>query len=132
MPPSFCSNCGKPIADAQAKFCSNCGHPLTSAQPVQPIQYEYHDFELHWDRFVTTYGKLVSDAQAPIYFWSQVQDKVLVRLGEWLEQGWEPVTPVGPSCLVIKYGQKFNWKWMLTENTAQLMDCRIKLRRIKS
>ncbi|MFN8563949.1 MAG: hypothetical protein U0703_20555 [Anaerolineae bacterium] len=73
----------------------------------------------------------MSDAQAPIYFWSQVQDKVLVRLGEWLEQGWEPVTPVGPSCLVIKYGQKFNWKWMLTENTAQLMECRIKAGRLK-
>lgn len=32
----YCTNCGHPIQDENAKFCSNCAHPIT-VQPTEPV-----------------------------------------------------------------------------------------------
>jgi hypothetical protein len=126
----YCSNCGTQLSD-DANFCYKCGKPqsVTSSPKVsqsdQSIEWEYWTWEAgipsgiyipsikgkYGDR--AHYGDQTNRTPAPsnpepfarLQFWQQIQSRVLPVIQRLRDEGWEPITEVGPAALILDRGQ---------------------------
>jgi hypothetical protein len=119
----FCVYCGTQIPD-DAAFCSKCGKPQKdhqSARPAQPVSstdWEYWTWEAgvssgmympsikgkYGDR--AHYGDQTNRPNNPepfarLQFWQQIQSRVLPVIQLLRDDGWEPITEVGPASPVL-------------------------------
>ncbi|MBI5666824.1 MAG: hypothetical protein HZC41_02355 [Chloroflexi bacterium] len=64
--------------------------------------------------FVRTYGigemwlegGLVTEYEARVYFWNSTQVRLLKELQNEIEDGWKPITEVGPAAFKVRYERK--------------------------
>lgn len=54
-----------------------------------------------WVRIDSGSGNTPSEARQ--YFWQESQRFVLPKLQKWRDDGWEPVSEVGPSAIELRY-----------------------------
>lgn len=110
----FCVYCGTQIPD-DAVFCSKCGKPQNEHQAAKPFQspssidWEYWT----WEAETPTGMDLghpqrasndrqsggLTESQARLHFWQKTQSRVLPVIQQLRDDGWEPVTAVGPSSI---------------------------------
>jgi hypothetical protein len=108
----YCPSCGKQISD-NSRFCSHCGTSIAENKENEiPAKLEYQWFSWEWKsgqggRYDLGVGK--NEQLARLFFWNDVQSKVLPSLQKELDQGWQPVSEVGPSALVF---QNHNNNWL--------------------
>lgn len=115
----YCPNCGHQIEET-AKFCSNCGKPTAKStqqtasnaqSPTQQTEWEYRYYRLHWEwnkggKFYL-FGK--SEYDARLFHWGQDQSRIMRELQEWMDKGWQPVTPPGPGCYTFRKREDFHF-----------------------
>jgi protein associated with RNAse G/E len=99
----YCPSCGKEIPDASA-FCLHCGKPLSL--PEKKIEYEYHDLVIDVS---DTKNKMwvatdtYTTVAARLHFWQSLQATILTGIQDYLDNGWQPMTEVGPGMMNIKH-----------------------------
>jgi hypothetical protein len=119
----YCPSCGKQIPDASA-FCSHCGKPTNlqaSPSPVSPsalVEWEYRDFTITWNQGEA--GWVAADhypePAARLYYWQNIQSSVMPQLQQLLDEGWQPVTEIGPACIQLRHYKSLegaNWTWSI-------------------
>lgn len=140
-----CGNCGysNPAAN---KFCGGCGKPLP--QVTQPAQYEYFNFGWRAEKgqaydqvlaklgFNQQVGQALTESYARIHFWQKHQRHIQKELQPYLNDGWQPITEVGPGCIEIVPSYEWNdqgLKWVLRSLYPQwcFVGVQIKLQRSK-
>jgi hypothetical protein len=112
----YCPSCGKQISE-NSSYCLHCGKQISVSPPVQAVtDWEYKDITLNWPSGVT--GWVRADAYpepaARLYYWQNIQSEMMPVLQELYDQGWQPVTEVGPSCIQLRYYrslQGLSWFW---------------------
>ena len=84
--------------------------PQPSEPPPPPPAEEkagewyYQDFVHRWppgDRPNGHFGVLISGRQVKKTFWDEYQRDILPIVQQWLDDGWQPVSEVGPAALVL-------------------------------
>ena len=132
----FCPYCGTQIPD-DASFCSKCGKPQAVTRPAsekqtaRQIEWEYWT----WNSGVPTgvyIGSIskasnesgrVSEPFVRLQFWQQIQSHVLPIVQKLRDDGWEPITEVGPSALKIEDKVKQgDWGDFFKKTVAVLID----------
>jgi len=125
-----------------------------SSQPVakgaQSTEYEYFDFEWRAERgetfgrvtakrgFNQNAGEALTESYARLHFWQGFQVQILEQLQSFLDDGWQPVTEVGPGCIEIvtsdQWDPEVNMRSFLRSFSPQwfFVGLHIKLRRPKS
>ncbi len=112
----YCPYCGTQIPD-DASFCSKCGKPQSVTRPTsekqvaRQIEWEYWT----WKAGVPTgmhIGSIskesrdrsgrVPEPYVRLQFWQQIQSRVLPVIQKLSDDGWEPITEIGPSAIVIE------------------------------
>jgi len=90
------------------------------------MSYEYFDYILDWpDKPTATIGAMVGNENTwRIDLWSQHQYRIMSDIQRYIDDGWEPVTEVGPSGFDIHYSGGF-----LGAHRYQLRSFCVKLRR---
>ncbi len=70
------------------------------------MQWEYRDFVYKGWQPGETWARLGSggytEPGARLYFWQNRQQAILAELQKWLDQGWEPVSEVGPGGFALR------------------------------
>ena len=109
----YCSNCGTQISD-DANFCFKCGQqqssrPLSVNQKTSANDWEYWTWEAEppkgMDLGHPKKDGGLTEFQARLHFWQKIQSRVLPAIQQLRDDGWEPITEVGPSA--IKLDTKF-------------------------
>ncbi len=103
----FCPSCGKEVPDKSA-FCLHCGKAIeTKTKPRQTAatKWEYAYFTWDWKvneggRFPLGIGQ--NEQMIRLNNWGRHQSNILPALQEWLDNGWEPITEVGPMAYVYR------------------------------
>lgn len=92
----ICPSCKKETPD-NSRFCLNCGNSIVndSAKPVVH-NYEYEDFSYKMDVTYKEIGTL-RIKEIPDDLWREYQDKILPEIRKWMDEGWEPISEVGPA-----------------------------------
>ena len=118
----FCINCGESIIEG-AKFCAKCGKPTTqtkqpSSQLQQPalIDWEYTYYRRSWEKG-GRYNLLLGTTEYSVRLelWGEHQSEFLHDIQEYLDKGWQPISPPGPgSYNFLRHeayisGIKYNW-----------------------
>jgi len=101
----FCPSCGKETPE-NSKFCLHCGAPTNSVEkssigPSGSIQWEYKDYIMDPppDPEAIATPDMLSTAR--VQWWSEVRPLVMEQLQKWYEDGWQPVSSIGPDCIEI-------------------------------
>ena len=111
----YCAYCGGNVPQ-DGGFCPACGRPTAGAGPVASglINWEYDNFIRTWE-----HGKggqigqfLTAEVQARADFWNQIQGWILPLIQERIDQGWHPITEIGPACLKLRSFSKREGKFM--------------------
>jgi hypothetical protein len=67
------------------------------------------DFVYRWPpggRYNGKFGTLVNAAAVKRSFWDAFQIEILPIVQEWLDDGWQPISEIGPSALVLEDRQQ--------------------------
>lgn len=120
------------------------------AKDIQSTEYEYFDFEWRAERgetfgrvtakkgFNQNVGEALTEPYARLHFWQGFQVQILEQLQSFLDDGWQPVTEVGPGCIEIvashQWDPEVNMRSFLRSFSPQwfFVGLHIKLRRPKS
>jgi hypothetical protein len=115
----YCPSCGKQIPDASA-FCLHCGKstnlpaPSSAVSPSTVVEWEYRDFTITWRQGES--GWVAADSYpepaARLYYWQNIQSYVMPELQKLLDEGWQPVTEIGPACIQLRHYKSLegaNW-----------------------
>jgi len=71
--------------------------------------YEYFDFIKHFSGGIAYLNEYTEDA-ARTKFWNESQSWILFQIREYMDQGWEPITQVGPGAIKLGYKKTyFDW-----------------------
>ena len=73
--------------------------------------WEYKDFVYPFKKGETWYLN-GTEGESRIWFWNNYQSRILPELHTWLDQGWEPVTEVGPAGFRVRWYNKFRITWL--------------------
>jgi len=68
-------------------------------------EWEYDDFGFDLDSRaeIGTAGRQISFSDIVQHTWSsEVRPQVLENLQQWLDDGWEPVTPIDADCMIVE------------------------------
>lgn len=127
----YCPSCGKQIPD-QSQFCSHCGKPtMIASSPAETkvdpksTEWEHIHFSLDWKRgqggkYTLSLGHTEQSARQ--FFWGNFQGNILPQLQRVLDEGWQPVTEIGPNAFIF-YRHGGNPQWL------EVATFRVKLRR---
>ena len=129
----YCPSCGKQIPD-QSRFCFECGAavPTQTSQPAaapKVTEWEYCYYVHWWDLGRGGSYQLdgnQTEMRARLEWWASHQKTFNPRLQEYLDQGWEPITEMGPNAYNLRHHKKGINEWL------EVRDFRVKLRRPKS
>jgi hypothetical protein len=113
----FCVYCGTQIPD-DAVFCSKCGKPQKDHQQAKPTQsasipeWEYWTWDanpptgisLSVRKFEDRDGSRdgMTEGQARLHFWQEIQSKILPVIHHLQDDGWEPISEVGASAIKLQ------------------------------
>ncbi len=131
----FCISCGKTIPD-DANFCAYCGKPQKGGESRGPVEWEYTEYT----HIFTSYGPKgawyrqeyvfdYTDAQIKVDIWQKHQAFFLSEVQEWLDQGWTPISEVGPSAIQLTMFHAHWWSSRPTRTYPTTFS--VKMRRIK-
>jgi hypothetical protein len=71
--------------------------------------YEYYDYVAHFsggEAYLNEYTEM----GARIKFWQESQSWIMVEIRKLMDQGWEPLTEIGPGGMTLSYKKKyFDW-----------------------
>jgi hypothetical protein len=68
--------------------------------------YERYEYVAHFSGgFV--YWNDYTEAAAKVKFWQESQNWILQEVTKLMDQGWEPITEVGPECFTIGFKKRF-------------------------
>jgi hypothetical protein len=108
----------------------NCGAalPVSSAPAVAapaPTEWEYTFFSLDWKtgnggRYPLGVGS--NEQLVRMKNWGEDQGRILPDLQKWIDQGWQPVSEVGPNAYIFRR-RRGNPDWL------EVASFRVKLRR---
>lgn len=106
----YCPSCGKQIPDA-SEICSHCGKPISLRAPSSAIstpaavEWEYRDFTITWNKGQTGWvaAEHYPEPAARMYYWQNIQSSVMPDLQILLDEGWQPVTEIGPACIQLRH-----------------------------
>lgn len=131
----YCPACGKQIPDG-SRFCFLCGaavptavsQPSAPPAPSAPTEWEYSYYVQCWElgkggKYYTGGGH--TEVQARHYFWGGQQKWINPEIQEYLDNGWEPITEIGPNGFTFRYRTLNNDAWY------EMRDFRVKFRRPK-
>ena len=103
-----CPDCSKEIP-SDSKFCLHCGAktPINTddgevkTSQHTPTKYEYFDyvFEINSSG---TWGKLHNDNDIAHSYWNSHQTNILTEILELEDEGWEPVSEIGPAGIKMR------------------------------
>ncbi len=98
----FCPSCGKSIAE-ESVFCMHCGKPISTLSGQRPVppQWEYYEFHLTWEKTYWIRCSKSSEAEARLDYWQSYQSVIMEKLQEYLDQGWQPLTEIGPAAIQL-------------------------------
>lgn len=129
----YCPSCGKQIPD-QSRFCFECGAavPTQTSQPAaapKVTEWEYCYYVQWWHlgkggNYSQDEGK--TEMQARLFYWSHHQKKFLPEIQEYLDQGWEAITEIGPNAYSFRDHSDNTNHWV------EARDFRVKFRRPKT
>jgi hypothetical protein len=90
-----CPSCKKEIPD-NSRFCLNCGTSMVN-DPAKPVvhKYEYTNYSYEMGITYKEVG-ILRIKEIPEDLWREYQDKILPEIREWMDEGWEPISEVGP------------------------------------
>jgi zinc-ribbon domain len=106
----YCPSCGKEIPD-KSSFCLHCGKSTYTATAHAQVatEWEYRNFGEIVESASTeemeeigTVGKFVSYNDLIQHAWSEIRPQLLERIQEWLNDGWESVTPIDSDCMIVE------------------------------
>ncbi len=104
----YCKNCGTQIAD-DSVYCSKCGKPTYEIQKQESEitnNWEYTTFEKYTSTGeyleAVTDSVYVSEASARMTIWYKHKQIILAALQSYFDDGWESISEIDPSCLIIK------------------------------
>jgi hypothetical protein len=89
-----------------------------------PKEYEYYSYEDYAseDRYfdeVKAYGAAeinrdgLTEAEARLHFWQKHQSVLLPNFQVYIDDGWEPITELGPACLKLRPSSQRKKKGLL-------------------
>lgn len=102
----YCPTCGKQTPDNSA-FCLHCGSKIDNASVGKTTDWEYKEFVWGYKQhYSQPPSAQIGDGGytipgAKLFFWQETQKKILVDLQKELDNGWTPITEVGPSAIQI-------------------------------
>lgn len=108
----YCPTCGKQISD-NSRFCLHCGNPITQVTKQDeidtPVNWEYRWFSWeykegqggHYDLH-GAYGVTWTEQSARLFFWNNMQASVLPAFQKELDEGWQPLSEIGPSAVLFQ------------------------------
>ncbi len=101
----YCPSCGKEIPDKSA-FCLHCGKPInfTTAPTNVVTEWEYKDYEgfENYLKSIGTAGANLSYSDIVQHTWSEIRPLVFNDIQAWLDDGWEPLTPIGSDSMKVE------------------------------
>ena len=102
-----CRHCGTPIAD-DGIFCSGCGKAVENRYvTMESINWVYITFEKYssageyLDEVMDSAE--VSEKSARLRLWLKHKPGIVNALRPFLEQGWQPISELDSSCLIINW-----------------------------
>lgn len=132
----YCSSCGNQIPD-DSKFCLKCGKPQSMSSSIinssQNVEWEYWTWDagVPSNLYVSPVNKpstesnnsgAMTESQVRLHFWQRVQSKILPVIQEIRDDGWEPITEVGPSALKVEVEvEAEKGIWGIVESIANSM-----------
>jgi hypothetical protein len=127
----YCPSCGKNVPD-NSKFCLHCGFSITAPEsPVdRQVEWEYQDYLLQWGagdggRYPLSEGENENTIRLEI--WNNQQSWILPQIQELLDNGWQPVTHVGPAAFSFRYHNG----GLLGARYIEVNEFRVKMRKPK-
>ncbi len=99
----YCPNCGKKIPD-DSKFCLHCGKPINKPKSTQfVIDWEYKDFVMTFPpkKIRSVSASNYTEPAARLTYWQNYQSLIMPELQKWLDDGWQPLTEISPSCIQL-------------------------------
>lgn len=116
----YCPQCGNSISD-DSIYCLNCGHHVAGQPAAQSeVEWIYRDIALNYPPKM--HGWVRADAypepMARQHFWQQEQTDLLEMVQILHDDGWEPVSEIGPSCIQLQHYKSHEGKssfWTLAE-----------------
>ena len=91
-----------------------CGYKVqtTGKKIDKPVRYEYYEFDFTVEDgefldLVRAYADLefnrdgLTKAQARVHFWQEHQSEIMPVFQELMDEGWEPITKIGPECVKL-------------------------------
>ena len=112
----YCPSCGRTIPDGSS-FCLHCGARIAAASPGAVgrrqalVEWEHKDLVVAYPPgrrgqvYVGAGG--YTHPGARLFFWQSGQADIAQKLQGWLDEGWEPIGEVGPSCLQLRPYRKW-------------------------
>ncbi len=113
---------GKSVATTQTDTPVTPAIPVTSAiqPPSTSDEYIYTDWVLEFSHELRKRLAIgLSGRGAPSVdevrqrFWSAYQKAINILLQDWIDQGWQPVVSLGPSCLEMRIAKDYRDKNLL-------------------
>lgn len=116
----FCIHCGKSIAE-NASFCAYCGKEISqiSSKSKDVTEWDYFFYSTYWEngkggRTNLTFGVTEYDVRLDV--WGRNQDWIMKELQDYLDEGWQYVTPPGPNSFRFiehtDYAGSIKFKWL--------------------
>jgi hypothetical protein len=129
-----CPNCNEEISYTSTS-CPKCMVRLVNKEESKiQGEYEYRDFIFPINGS-GNWGKLHTDLSVAQQYWTDYQSKILPEIQKWLDKGWQTVSEVGASAIIIEEVPHGCFTIMFDETRAKLTrnleikEIRVKLRR---
>lgn len=80
-------------------------------------RWEYKDFTLSWPagaRWWVAIGQNTpypSETHARHFLWDRLQSQALPAIQQEIDEGWEPVTEIGPAALELRHFRRWTFGW---------------------
>jgi len=106
----YCPTCGKQTPD-NSTFCLHCGSKITASSDKEAqvvTEWEYKDFVIDYTQFKPRPGHAINQRDCPTltdaaaYIWNYEQTRIREQMQSWLDEGWEPIEPIGPKCFQLR------------------------------
>ena len=105
----YCPSCGKNIP-VGSQFCLHCGKSTSLTKIVQtPTEWEYKTYSLTWEHGKTGWYNAFryNEVTAKVAYWQDWQSTIMEDLQKLLDESWQPIGEIGPSCIELRYYKSY-------------------------